>query len=367
MADVSDAQSLERGAWATQCEQLLAVLGDLCEAHSPPGCEREVDAVVLRFLEPLAERVWQDAAGNVLAHIRGRRDDHPLQLTAHKDELGMIVKRVEDDGRLRVQNLGGMHLFKYGEGPVDVLGDEGQVVPGILCFGAMHVSNESPIEKVKAGREGMTWRQAHVDCKLTRQELAGRGVHAGSKVALGRSRKRPRLLGDYVCSYALDDKGGVALLIQLAKALRVDPPPQDVYLVVSSTEEIGGGAAAYAARTLPGEALIALEIVPAMPEYDIKNDARPVLLYADTRNVYDERINTRAAQLATGLGIEVQRGVVASYGSDPSMARSYGAAASIGLFGFPAENTHGYEIAHLGGLANTLRLAEAFVRDWHTV
>ena len=351
-------------SWVERTSDLMEVLSELCEAHSPPGCEREVDAVVKRHLEPFASRVWQDPAGNVIAHLPGRRSDHPLQLTAHKDELGMIVKRVEDDGRLRVQNLGGMHLFKYGEGPVDVLADGGDVVPGILSFGSMHVSEESPIEKVKAGREGMKWPQAHVDCKLSKQDLLARGVHAGSKVALGRSRKRPRLLGDFVCSYALDDKGGVALLALLARTLHADPPPQDVYFVVSSTEEIGGGAAPYAARVLPGETFIALEIVPAMPEYDVKNDARPVLVYADSRNVYDEAIANRAATLAAGLGFEVQRAVLSSYGSDPSIARALGAAPRIGLFGFPAENTHGYEMAHLGGLANTLALAEAFVRDW---
>lgn len=350
------------GSWAARTGRLLDTLRELCEAHSPVGCEREVDAVVLRQLEPCATRTWQDAAGNVLAYFEGRRHDHPLQLTAHKDELGMIVKRIEPDGRLRIQNLGGMHPFKYGEGPVDVLGDGGAVVPGVLCFGSMHVSDESPIEKVKAGREAMKWSRAYIDCKLGRAELAERGVHVGSKVALGRARKRPHLLGDFVCAYALDDKGGVAVLLELARLLHEDPPPQDVYFIISSTEEIGGGAAAFAARSLPGEALIALEVAPAMPEYDVSNDARPVLLYADSKNVYDEALNARAASLAAASGIEVQRAVVSSYGSDASMARAAGAAPRIGLFAFPVENTHGYELAHLGGLANTLRLTELFVR-----
>src|SRR5690242_1848741 len=134
--------------WAERTQDLIAILTELCEAHSPPGCEREVDAVVKRHLEPYAARVWQDAAGNVIAHFPGGGSEHPLQLTAHKDELGMIVKRVEEDGRLRVQNLGGMHLFKYGEGLVDVLADGAGVVPGVLSFGSMHVSEESAIQRV---------------------------------------------------------------------------------------------------------------------------------------------------------------------------------------------------------------------------
>ncbi|NDB21659.1 MAG: M20/M25/M40 family metallo-hydrolase, partial [Proteobacteria bacterium] len=315
------------------------------------------------LIGPLSTRTWQDGAGNILAHFRGRSDSAPLHLTAHKDELGLIVKRVEPDGRLRVQNMGGLYPFKWGEGLVDVLADDGTVVTGVLCFGSLHVSEESQIERVKAGREAMVWRNAWVDCKRSRSELASAGVHAGSKIVPARSRKSPALLGDYVCGHAIDDKGGVAILIEMAARLANEAPPQDTYLIISSMEEIGSGSAAFATRTLPGDRLIAVEIVPAMPEYDIVNDARPVILYSDGRNVYDERVANRAAFLAKSLGLDVQRGVLSSYGSDASMAKQSGSTPSIGLFGFPTENTHGFEIAHLGGMVNCLKMTAAYAYD----
>lgn len=349
--------------WIDRAAPVIAHLDALCRAHSPVGCEREIDAVILDAIGPAATRTWQDAAGNVIARFAGRRDDAPLQVTAHKDELGLIVKRVEPDGRLHVQALGGLYPFKWGEGLVDILADGGGVVTGVLCFGSLHVSEESPIEKVKAGREPMLWRNAWIDCKRSRTELAALGVHVGSKVVPARSRKAPVVLGDYVCGHALDDKGGVAILVELASRLAHDPPPQDTYLLISSMEEIGSGSATYATRTIPGDRLVAVEIVPAMPEYDVVNDDRPVILYADSTNVYDESIANRAAALAQGLGINVQRGVLSSYGSDASMARKAGAAPSIGLFGFATENTHGYEVAHLGGIANCLEVVAAYAYD----
>jgi putative aminopeptidase FrvX len=285
-------------------------------------------------------------------------------LNAHKDEIALVVKRVEDDGRMRVRTMGGAHPWKYGEGPVDLLADDGTVLPAALCFGSSHVSEESPISKVKSGQQGLTWQMAYVDAKLSRPELAELGVHAGTKVVLERSRKRPRRLGRHVCAHRLDDKAGVALLLLLADRLRGWQPAHDLFYVFSSMEEADGGSAVYAARQLGGEAMLGLEIVPAMAEYGIKNDARPVLIHADAVHIYDERLTHRAAALAKESDVQVQHAVLSSFGSDPGLARRGGGVPRAALFGFPADNTHGYEIANLDAMLNCLTLTEAFVKDW---
>ena len=202
--------------------RLLSLLDELCVAHAPPGSEDEIDVLLTRRLEGLVRRVWRDAAGNVIAHVAGRAGasgDGPLLLNAHKDEIALMVKRVEDDGRLRVRPIGGAHPWKWGEGPVDLLADDGTVIPAALGFGPAHVSAETPLFRVTEGRRGLTWDLACVDPKLSRAELAARGVHAGTKVVLERTRKRPRVLGDYVCAHALDDRGGIAVLLEVAAAM----------------------------------------------------------------------------------------------------------------------------------------------------
>jgi putative aminopeptidase FrvX len=133
---------------------LLALLDELCAAHSPAGDEGEMDAILRRRLAELADRVWQDPAGNVIAHIAGERSEQPLLLNAHKDEIALVVKQVEDDGRMRVQPIGGAHPWKYGEGPVDLLADGGSIVPAALCFGATHISEATPLHRVKSGQQG---------------------------------------------------------------------------------------------------------------------------------------------------------------------------------------------------------------------
>ncbi len=350
--------------WPREAQPLLDLLKEVCEAHAPPGVEREMDALITRRLAPVAARVWQDAAGNTVVLLPGRAHDQPLQLTAHKDEIALIVKRIDPDGRLAVSRVGGIHPFKVGEGPVDILADDGSIVPAFLGFGAVHVSEESSIQQVKSGRRAAQWSDAVVDAKLTRAELHARGVHVGSRIALERARKSPRVLQDYVGAHALDDKGAVALLLLLAESLAAEPPPQDVYFLLTSGEEVESGAAVYGSRELPGNTLVAVEVAPVMPEYDLHNDARPVVIWADSRGPYDMALTTGIVGAARDRGIEVQEAVLASFGSDAALARRTGAVARSACVGFPTENTHGYEVAHLGGMLNCGRLLEALVRGW---
>ena len=101
-----------------------------------------------------------------------------------------------------------------------------------------------------------------------------------------------------------------------------------------------------------------------MPEYDLQNDERPVVLWADGSGPYDVGLTTNIVGTAGDAGIGIQEAVVAAFGSDAAWARKTGAVPRSACVGFPAENTHGYEVAHLGGLLNGGRLLEMLVRAW---
>ncbi len=100
-------------------DALVRTLTDLVELHSPSGVEAAVDTYLLRRLHEHG-RPFQDGAGNVVLRIEGR-DDGPLRsVLAHKDEIGGVVKRVNEKGQLAVSKLGGSYPWIWGEGPVDV-------------------------------------------------------------------------------------------------------------------------------------------------------------------------------------------------------------------------------------------------------
>jgi putative aminopeptidase FrvX len=61
---------------------------------------------------------------------------------------------------------------------------------------------------------------------------------------------------------------------------------------------------------------------------------------------------------------KVQRQVVRSFGSDTAGATRAGNLAMSACLAFPTENSHGFEVAHLGGIANCARAAAEFARRW---
>ena len=339
---------------------LLADLERLLTAHGPSGVEGEVDALLREMLASCGE-IRQDAAGSLVLHFEGRRRDGAVAVTAHKDEICMIVKRVEAEGRLRVQNVGGLHPWAVGETPVEVLA--GESVPGVLSIGSKHVSDESPAGALKTGA-ALTWEKMHVETKLDAQSLARLGVRPGRRVVLARARKTPWWLGeDYVCGYNLDCRGGLAVLAAAARQLRREPPDRDVYLVASAEEEVGGLGAVWSVGQLPAETVIALDLAPVAEEYQIVNSADPVLPCKDVSGLYHEPLVDRLAALAGDLGFGAQTAVLSSYASDATLARAAGSAGRAALIAYPGDNTHGYEICHAGGIVNCARLLLAFLYD----
>ncbi|MEL6496656.1 MAG: M42 family peptidase [Cyanobacteria bacterium J06623_7] len=340
----------------TTYDRLFDVIQALVLCHSPSGWEIEVDAALFARFKTLGVDVWQDRGGNIIAKLPGADAERAIAITAHKDEIGMVVKSIDADGCLQVRRLGGSFPWVYGEGVVDILGDK-EVISGILSFGSRHISHESP-QKAQQEDTPLTWSDAWVETKCSPEELDIRGVRPGTKVVVGKHRKQPFRLKDYIASYTLDNKASVAILLALAE--RITKPPIDIYLVASAKEEVGAIGALYFTQNQKLESLIALEICPLAAEYPIKSGVAPVLLSQDNYGVYDELLNAEIRHAAEQAQVPLQLAVIDGFGSDASIAMKFGHVARGACLSFPTQNTHGYEIAHLGAIANCIEVLAAY-------
>ncbi|MEM9904982.1 MAG: M42 family peptidase [Cyanobacteria bacterium P01_D01_bin.44] len=326
--------------------------------HSPSGAEDEINAYLLAQLSKLDVEYWQDEADNVIVKIPGKTDREAIAITAHKDEIGGIVKTLGEHGQVAVRKLGGSFPWVYGEGVVDLLGDH-QTISGILSFGSRHVSHESP-QKAQQEGEAVRWEDAWIETKLTRVELESAGVRPGTRLVVGKHRKHPFRLGDYIASYTLDNKASVAILLGLAK--RIKAPPVDVYLVASAKEEVGAIGALFFSQRQKLSRLIALEICPLSPEYAIAGGPAPVLLCQDGYGIYDEALNQEIIAAANRAKVPLQLATITGFGSDASIAMKFGHIPKGACLSFATQNTHGYEIAHLGAIENCLNVLVEYLR-----
>lgn len=337
-------------------DDLFNIIEELVLHHSPSGAEKEIDQFLLDRFQALGVESWLDRAGNAIAKIPGQDSTRAIAITAHKDEIGAIVKSIESEGKVQVRKLGGAFPWVYGEGVVDLLGDD-RTISGILSFGSRHVSHESP-QKAQQEDKPLRWEDAWVETKLTEKELAAAGIRPGTRVVIGKHRKRPIRLKDHIASYTLDNKASVAILLELAANLK--QPAVDTYLVASAKEEVGAIGALYFTQNQRLEALIALEICPLSKEYPIEDGAAPVLLSQDGYGIYDEDLNNNIRKVAKKLDIPIQLATLSGFGSDASIAMKLGHVACAACLSFPTQNTHGYEIAHLGAIVNCIQILQAF-------
>ncbi|MEM8503867.1 MAG: M42 family peptidase [Cyanobacteria bacterium P01_D01_bin.1] len=372
----------ERDPWDD--DRFFDTIAELVMLHSPSGVEGEVNDYLLARLSALGVEHWQDEADNVVAKLSARASKNTetkpqaeqsrnaegeakptrsvseresLVITGHKDEIGAIVKGVERNGRISVRALGGAYPWVYGEGVVDLLGDR-TTVSGILSFGSRHVSHESPQKRFQEGK-AVEWPLAWVETKLSVSELRSAGVRPGTRMVVGKHRKRPFRMGDHIASYTLDNKASLAILLALAE--QVKSPPIDVYLVASAKEEVGAVGALYFTQRNHFDQMIALEICPLAREYPLIDSPTPALFSQDSYGLYDEGLNREIMAAAEQMYLPLQVAAIDGFGSDASIAMKFGHVARGACLAFPTENTHGYEIAHLGAIRNCYKVLRSFI------
>lgn len=341
-------------------KSLVSLISKLLLTHSPPGDEREMDEIVMLHLRQSCEKVWRDEFDNIVGYIGGGGAP-PLCVAAHKDEIAMLVKRVEDDGRMRLEPMGGFSPWKFGEGPAQILSAKG-LLDAVVSIGCGHTTSETTSVQ-RARTAALDWDSIRLDAKMTKAELKKAGVGPGTRVVVHRSRKQPMVFRGFLAGIALDDKAGVGIILAVTHALKKSRRrlPGPVYFAITAEEEVGAAGGGFLVKKLGTETLLAVETGPAEKEYDVANTAQPVVWYKDSGYVYHKGLSDRLCAIAERLGVGAQRAAYSSAGTDASYAHRAGLVGRCACLAFPTQNTHGYEIANIAGLVNTARVLHEYL------
>lgn len=337
----------------------LALFSELLVA-SPSGREEQLAEILRRKLEAWGYQPETDAGGNLLVRLPGSDSQAPLCcLAAHMDEIGVVVTRVEADGSLRVTRSGGLQPWKIGEGPIEIVGDQGYIT-GILSMGSTHTAG---------GSKAITWDDVKVLTGLSPEQLAAAGIRIGSTGVPTHERRGPVLFGDdddpMVGAWTFDDRMGVVALMRMLEAINRDRlQPVHPTIVAFTVHEEGGGQGAkqVAFRERP-ELFIAVDGCPIPPEAPLLLDGRPGIWSKDQRGHYDQRLVRQLSQAALDAGTQLQPVVYTSAASDASLVFYAGGAPRVACFGHVRENSHGYEVCRLSVFDNVLATLLAFVQQ----
>src|SRR5581483_10008692 len=227
------------------------LLRRLCQAPGVPSREDAVARIVAEELGPLVDEVQTDPMGNVIGIKRGEGGPR-IMLAAHMDEIGFLVRHIEEKGFLRVQPVGGFDGRALFAQRVHVHTREG-VLPGTLNAESKPIhllGNEKPAAPTVAGY--------FVDLGLPAEAVKER-VRVGDMVTMDRATEE---IGDCVASKALDDRVGVFVMIEAIRNLRAHTA--EVVAVATVQEEVGLRGAEPAGYAVEPDIAIALDITLAM-------------------------------------------------------------------------------------------------------
>jgi len=198
----------------------------------------------------------------VIATFDGEPEAPSVMLFAHMDQLGFFVRRIEPDGLVRVERMGGLSERAMAAQAVMLCVGEGRDVPGIIMNKAHHAT--TPDEKYMV----LTAPQITIDTGHgSKAALEAAGVQIGTPVVY-----RPQVIeldGNRIAGTSVDDRAGCAVLLEIARglALRMDGPT--VHLVFSVQEEFNLRGAVVAAQSLSPDIALQIDLMLASDTPDM--------------------------------------------------------------------------------------------------
>jgi len=336
----------------------VALLQEFVEIPGPPGQEEAVaEAFAFRAAE-LGYDPQIDAKGSV--RIAMGPPPYRTVVTAHLDEIAMIVREVEPSGALVVGPLGGIHPWKLGEGPVQILASDGPI-DAVLGFGSIHT--DDPASRARRATDGpVKWNLARVESYLDPRELRARGVRPGTRVVVHPMRRRLLRMGDLVAGHFLDDRGDLVSMLLALEELKAHPV-EGVLFAATAAEEVGGEGARWINGEIRPEVCIALELGPAVPDAPVALSEQPTVWTTDSYATMSAADGDLVDRVARGLGQRPQWQALSRGGSDASCCAQLGLVARPITLGLAMQNSHGYETMHAGAMTELARLAVALLRE----
>ncbi|MDQ3539437.1 MAG: M42 family metallopeptidase [Chloroflexota bacterium] len=321
--------------------------------------EERVRAVVSSELEPLVDSLSVDVLGNLIGTKTGSGGPR-VAVAAHMDEIGFLIRHIDDSGFLRLQKIGGFDPRVLVAQRVVVHTRAHGSLPGVLQPGS------KPIHLQGAGdRKEIKLEDLFVDLGMSAAEVKGR-VTVGDMVTMERDQIR---IGDTVVSKALDDRLGIYVMIEAIK--RVTGQAATVLAIATTQEEIGLRGATTSAFGAEADIAIALDVTIAADIPDNSSDAVVTRLgegtaikLFDSSQLPDPRLVQHLIDLAEANSIPFQREILPAGGTDAGAFQKSRVGVRTATISIPTRYVHTVnEMAHETDIQASVDLLAAFLND----
>jgi putative aminopeptidase len=327
------------------------------------GYEGRVRRYLAGALKTLGIESRSDRLGNLIATLPGRDDAPSVMLFAHMDQLGFVVRKIEDSGLIRVERLGGVPERALASQEVLICIGEGRDLPGVIANKSHHATG--PEEKYRV----VPYAELFIDAGFSSAAgAAASGVRIGTPVVY--APNVIDLADGRIAGTSVDDRAACAVMLDVAAALKDSGDRPTVHLVFSVQEEFNLRGVMPAAQALAPDIAIQLDLVlatdtpdmtargavrlgggPAMSMYSFhgRGTLNGLIPHPALVKLFDDA--------AADCGLPLQRSAHVGALTETSYVQLVGEGVAAIDLGFPCRYTHSsLEVCDLGDLAGLTSL-----------
>lgn len=297
---------------------------NLVECFGPSGSEDRIRDLIREMVEPHADDLRVDTLGNLIVRKGGDGSGKRIMLSAHMDEIGVIVSYIDQKGFVRVQPVGGVSPMLEVGGRVQF---ESGIV-GVVSYEKLPNGTQVPgiehlfVDVAASSRENCPVKLGEMGCFL--QPMIAVGGHLTAK--------------------AMDDRIGCAILVETLR--RLGPTPHEVIAVFSTQEEVGLRGATTAAFGVAPEIGIAIDVTlsPDTPEPAVKMaiglDRGPAIKIKDGGMIATPWVKDWMIDTAEANGIPYQLEVLVGGTTDARAMQTTRDGIASGCLSIPCRYVH---------------------------
>ena len=214
------------------------------------GFEYRIKDTIIDAFKEYSDEIQVDKLGSVIVLKKGSgKGKIKIMVATHMDEIGFMVKAIEDNGFLRFTSIGGIDPRTILAQEVMVHGKES--ILGIIGSKPPHLQSEEEQKKT------IKMEDMIIDLGFTKEKVS-QLVEIGDSITI--NRKMVDLLNNRVSGKAMDDRAGVLAAYELLKLLNEINHYADVYLVATVQEEVTMSGASTSAYSINPDIGIAVDV-----------------------------------------------------------------------------------------------------------
>jgi putative aminopeptidase FrvX len=345
-------------------DQNLALIEALSNAPGVSGFEDEVVSLLRRHAAPLGA-VSEDAMRNLYIKRPSPREGLPvLQLDAHSDEVGFMVRAIKPNGTLDFIPLGGWPEASIPSHRVLVRNREGAYIPGVVASKPPHYMSEAE-RKVLPEITSMAIDIGASSDREVREEYR---ISVAAPVVPDVAFEY-RAAQDVMIGKAFDNRLGCAAIVATLQDLAGADLGVELIGAFAAQEETGLRGATVTAQQVKPDIAICFEGCPAddtvVESYAVQTALKrgPMLRHIDARMITNPRFQRFTLDLAAEKGIPVQEGVRTGGSTNGGIIHLSGKAVPVIVIGIPSRYIHThYGIASYGDFEKAVTLACELIR-----